>query len=168
MKKTRWSVLLLFVVFLFSSCVSIEDPKEGPVYSQNEIVNTDNFSFQIMGVTETQFINSIGDFKTENCYLVIEIKVTNNSQYDKHIASGEFTITNGKHTFDQLSTESYWYGNGKDIQGLSYGVKVKAGLSERFYTVFEVPSSVNDSKYTLTFKPDYKEYKILIDTLSET
>lgn len=156
MKLMKRSVLFLIVVLsllLLSSCIfEPEEPKEEVIYAQSDVAAGDKYTVQIMGVTETQLIPSLSDFRTENRYLIVEVRITNHTTMDATFSASDFTVSDGTHSFDHLSTEAYWYGKDRDVPGLSYVETVKEGLSSRFYLVFEVPESVQSREYFLTIE----------------
>ena len=156
----RWWFWVVSAVIILAIIGAVMPKTPTTVYEKNQTVSVNNVSITIQSVTDTQRIDSISDFTTSNYYLIVLVKLTNNKSTDYYASSSDFKVYYNGHTYSQLPTESYWYGENAAKQGLSYGVTVKSGLAEEAYLVFEVPQSANSANYILSFKPSTTEIQI--------
>ena len=167
----RVLLLALVGILLLPSCglvglYSLDTPS-GNHSSGDSKVEVDNLLFDILAVDETKTIPGVlpKTFTTSNYYLIIRIRITNDSNYTQSFYSSNVLIRLEGKEYKHLATESYWYGKAKDIvgvEGLSYGGLIQPGLSIDRFLIFEVPYSKDESDYILCIRHALHEGSIRI------
>ena len=120
-------------------------------------LKADSLLIDILAVDETKTIPGVlpKTFTTPNYYLILRIRITNDSDLTQSFYSSNIRIRLDNKEYKHLATESYWYGKAKDIvgvEGLSYGSLIQPGLSLERFLVFEVPYSKDESDYILCIR----------------
>ena len=160
-----WVALVLTVVIIIAIIAGTtgnsSEPKSN-VYEKNQTITVSQISLSVLDVSTTKSIDGIGtsDFTTVNNYLVVLVKLTNNQSTSYYLSSSDFYINYNGHKYEQLPTESYWYGYHATRDGLSYGKTINSGLSDELYLVFEVPDSIDNANYVLTWEKSYTDSEI--------
>ena len=130
-------------------------------------LKADSLLIDILAVDETKTIPGVlpKTFTTPNYYLILRIRITNDSDLTQSFYSSNIRIRLDNKEYKHLATESYWYGKAKDIvgvEGLSYGSLIQPGLSLERFLVFEVPYSKEESDYILYIRHSPHEDSIRI------
>ena len=160
-----WVAIASIIVLIIGTVVPSSPEVEVEVlYEKNQTVTIDDISIKVENVTETQIIPATMGLhmSTNNNYLVVLVTITNGSTHDYSSYSRAFKVYYNGYTYENKPTESYWYGyNDGSYKGLSYvNPTISSGLSEPAYLVFEVPRSIENAQYVLSFKPISTKVKI--------
>lgn len=139
-------IILLCVSFAFVGCT---DNKETVGKIGDTVTNSDGVAFTLVSCENTKQVGSglLSD-TTENNYILLTIKVTNNSNKSQTIYSGGSDLYNSKGQKYNSKTSLYIdYILSEDIG---------TGISKTFQVLFETPTTTTQEKYTL--KVGYSMY----------
>lgn len=123
------------------------------------IENKDNVAFCVNNIVDEKSIGE-GSFKreTENNFVVITVKVTNNSNKVYDVNSLRFLLTDGKNEY-QYFTDALMA-----VDDHMYMDSINPGISREYKLVYETPSDSAETDYKLKILPvgfDKKDYVLI-------
>lgn len=149
--KRIFMFLLLIIMFALTSCGLSETQ-----YYINDVVNGVDETYQVLSVEDTSKIeckirvaDNVYDTKsasTQNNFIVVRIKITNNSKFTQLYSLNDFKLLNKEKTYQYDRTASS-YANSLESIKASFNLETSASFS--FKLAYEVPSKSSVDTYSL-------------------
>ena len=159
MSKFLKRSMLIVIVVVLSYCMLIMTgcgSDTTTTIEKNEWGELNDYAIRIVSVEDTTFIKALSSspITTQNNFMCILVEIKNKADYSRSISYFEFEVSNGNNTFDSKATEAYWYAEEKDTlyPALYLNGTIDGNLSEKYYLVFETPSSSQSDSYTLVYE----------------
>lgn len=159
-----WLIAGIVILGIIGSIVGVNPVKKDPVVGVNEWAAIGDYQVKVVNVENTkEFGNGyVGHFTTQNNYVCILIELKNNSNYSHTFSYSDFVIKSGSNKYGSKGTEAYWYSEakGKNYPALYLNGSIDAGLSGKYYLVFETANSTANESYQLVYSYGYNTVTI--------
>ena len=163
-----WVILIIVVIIVVpnvcnkvtnnsSSSTSNSGSNNQTSYGMNQTVTVRELEFTILSVYDTKQIG--GEYineTTEYNFVVVQIRIKNNSNEEKYISDSNFYYYRGNNKYESSNAGIYL-----DENGFWLNETIGAGLSKTINVVFEIPSEHLETDYILA-KDSYKTEKIYL------
>ncbi len=149
MKQNKWTKVILAIIgitLLIAGGYQLymalggesqredEKAKKSAVFIGDTIANVDGVDFCVTSVTDTQTVGSgYSEVTTENNFIVISIKITNNSNEPYDVNSLRFLLTENGNEYEYCGDALFVFDN------QMYMDTINPSLSKEYTIVYEVP-----------------------------
>lgn len=113
--------------------------------NMDEDLIVDDISYRVYDAAICKSIPSTsgGKIKTDNYFMYLKIRITNNSKSSKSLYLGDFTLISPSGSHYEPTDYIFMYNRMKNA-------KLGAGFTEKYYIVFEIPHKEYDGDYKLS------------------
>ncbi len=165
-------VIMSCCMFMLAGCdLNSSDDETSDVVRPIELNQwgaLNDFQIRVVSIENTAVIQALtgNPYTTQNNFMCILIEVKNVGKYSRSISYSSFEVSNGSSTFDSKGTEAYWYAekNKRNLYPALYlNGSLDAGLSGKYYLVFETPSSGESDSYTLVYEYGFNKIEFALE-----